>query len=90
MTLTEPLVRADTEGVIPTLILAGLIVGRWWMAAVAAVVWPIALAVTLTDGRGLATLVAGALLAIANTLVGVAVHKAVVWPWRHAHATAGR
>jgi hypothetical protein len=76
--------------VIPTLIVAGLIVGRWWMAAVAAVVWPIVLAVTLTDGRGLATLVAGALLAIANTLVGVAVHKTVVWPWRHARATAGR
>ena len=82
--------RADTEGVIPTLILAGLIVGRWWMAAVAAVVWPIVLAVTVTDGDRLATLFAGALLAIANTLVGVAVHKAVVWPWRHAHASADR
>jgi hypothetical protein len=83
-------VRADTEGVIPTLILAGLIVGRWWMAAVAAVAWPIVLVLAVPDGRELDTLVGGALLAIANTLVGVAVHKAAVWPWRHAHATADR
>jgi hypothetical protein len=27
--------------VIPTLILAGLLVGRWWALAVAAVAWPV-------------------------------------------------
>jgi hypothetical protein len=75
--------------VIPTLLLAGLIVGRWWAAAVAAVVWPIVLALTLPDGRELDVVVVGALLAVANTLVGVAVHKAILWPWRHAHP-AGR
>jgi predicted membrane protein len=73
--------------VIPTLIVAGLIVGRWWAAAVAAVVWPIVLAFTLPDGRELDVLLGGALLAIANTLLGVAVHKAIAWPWRHAHAS---
>jgi hypothetical protein len=32
--------------VVPTLLLAGLVVGRWWPVAVAAVAWPVLLVVS--------------------------------------------
>ena len=53
---------------IPTLLLAGLIVGRWWFVLVAGVVWTVVIA---GDGMAFA-------LGAANTVVGVAVHRATV------------
>lgn len=61
---------------IPTLILAGLLVGRWWMLAVAAVAWPAYLILT-QRGTGLAFALTAAAIAIPNAAVGVAVHRAV-------------
>jgi hypothetical protein len=62
--------------VIPTLLLAGLLVGRCWMLAVAAVVWPALLLVRGID-LGLGPVVVASALAVINTAVGVAVHRAV-------------
>lgn len=65
---------------IPTMILFGLITGRWWRLALiaAAILWP---ALLLVDGvMGLsAGLLAAALLGAANAAVGVAVHQALLW-----------
>jgi hypothetical protein len=70
------------------MILAGLVLGRWWKAAlvVAAVGWPLLLiaydvvpvhgAWTLADAG---TLLGGALLAVLNAAVGVALHQALLW-----------
>ena len=61
---------------IPTLVFYGLVAGRWWIVAAAAVGWPILLvysdAMTLEPG-----LAGGALLAAVNAAVGVMLHKAV-------------
>jgi hypothetical protein len=65
---------------IPTMILFGLITGRWWRLALiaAAIFWPVLL---LVDGvMGLsAGLLAAALLGAVNAAVGVAVHQALLW-----------
>ncbi len=53
---------------IPTLLLAGLVVGRWWFVPIAGVVWAV-----LVDAS-----VAAFALGAANTAVGVAVHRTVV------------
>lgn len=69
---------------IPTMILLGLALGRWWWLAllVAGVAWPAMLVwadvVTLTP----ALMAAGA-LAAANAAVGVLVHQAVLHGVRH-------
>jgi hypothetical protein len=65
---------------IPTLILFGLVLGRWWRPAlaVAAVGWPAVL--VAVDVMELEVgLVGAAALAVLNTGVGVVVHQAV---WR--------
>jgi hypothetical protein len=63
-------------GMIPTVIVVGLVVGRWWVLAVAAVGWVVLLAATgITGDAG--SLAVGAGLAVANAGVGVAVHKGV-------------
>ncbi len=67
---------------IPTAIVLGLVVGRWWAVAVAAIGWALALVATgvvaLDEGA-----VGAASLAAANAMVGVAVHvgvtRAVRW-----------
>jgi hypothetical protein len=63
---------ADAEGVIPTLILVGLIFGRWWKIVVPAAIigWPILLIVTGVDS-GWAFAASAALFAAANVSVGV-------------------
>ena len=68
---------------IPTMIVLGFALGRWWRTALiaAAVVWP----ALLLGGGGLdgspldrlGMLVAGGLLAAANAAVGVAAHQVV-------------
>jgi hypothetical protein len=73
--------------VIPTVIVWGLILGRWWRATLigSAVVWPGILVVggIVDTGPGL---LGAALLAVANASLGVAVHQGVLWlvrrPWR--------
>lgn len=69
--------------VIPTLILFGLVAGRWWRLslATAALLWPVLLVTTGVMGLEPGLLGASA-LALANTAVGVGVHQAVRWAVR--------
>jgi hypothetical protein len=72
---------------IPTLILFGLMFGRWWRFSLiaAAVGWPVAL--VLTDVMGLEWgLISAAVLAVGNTFVGVLVHQGVLWGVRRARS----
>ena len=72
---------------IPTLMLFGLLFGRWWRVSVlvAAVGWPVAL--VLTDVMGLEPGLAGAaVLAVGNTVVGVLVHQGSLWGLRRARS----
>ena len=68
---------------IPTLILFGLVFGRWWRLslAVAALAWPAVLVAgdVMDPGVGL---VGAAGLAVLNTGVGVLVHQGVRWALR--------
>ncbi len=68
---------------IPTLILFGLLCGRWWRFTLvaAAIGWPALLVVTdvMDVGPGL---VGAAALAVANTAVGILVHQAALWSVR--------
>ena len=65
---------------IPTMIVFGLITGRWWRLALvaAAILWP---ALLLVDGAmGVsASLLVAALLGAVNAAIGVAVHQALLW-----------
>ena len=72
---------------IPILLLVGLLAGRWYVVGIAAVAWPLILGLngTLTGSE---QYFEAAALAMANTAVGVAVHKAVVWPLRLAWGKA--
>ena len=80
---------------IPTMILCGFVLGRWWRVALvtAAVGWPVLLVVT--DTVGFATgLIAAAALAVANAGVGVLAHQGCLHAYRHlrhrtSHALAG-
>lgn len=62
--------------VIPTVILVGLVFGRWWRIAIPVAVlgWPILLITTGVDS-GLRFAVAAGLLAAANVLVGVLAYQ---------------
>ncbi|MCZ7376492.1 hypothetical protein [Micromonospora sp. WMMC250] len=63
---------------IPTLILFGLLFGRWWRPSLiaAALGWPILLVAGGSTGVGPALLGASA-LAVANTAVGVLAHQGI-------------
>jgi hypothetical protein len=63
---------------IPTLILVGLVLGRWWRIVIplVAVGWPALLIVTGVDS-GFDFVLAAAALAIANVTVGVLVYRAL-------------
>jgi hypothetical protein len=69
---------------IPTILVVGLAVGRWWLLPVTAVAWVVLL--LATGVIGLADIPAAAGVALANAAVGVAVHKTVVWPFRQRRA----
>jgi hypothetical protein len=71
--------------VIPTLILFGILCGRWWRAALAAgfIGWPLLLLGTGTMGVEWGLLGAAA-LAFVNTLAGVLIHQAVLRAIRRA------
>jgi hypothetical protein len=62
--------------VIPTLILLGLVLGRWWRFVIplAAVGWPILLLVTGVD-RGFDFVVGASAFAFANVVVGVLLYQ---------------
>jgi hypothetical protein len=69
--------------VIPILIVAGVVFGRWWRFALvaAAIGWPLAL--VATDVMDLQWgLFGAAAFAVVNTLVGVLVHQAIAWGTR--------
>ncbi|MGH8826048.1 MAG: hypothetical protein ACRDVZ_00340 [Jiangellaceae bacterium] len=63
---------------IPTLIVFGLIFGRWWRSSlvVGTLMWPVLLLATDTVSSGAET-VSAAGLALLNTGVGVLTHQAV-------------
>jgi hypothetical protein len=64
--------------VIPTLILVGLVFGRWWriVIPIAAVGWSVLLIVTGVDS-GFVFALGAAAIAIPNVAVGVLVHQAL-------------
>ena len=66
---------------IPTLIVLGLLVGRWWLVTIATIAWPIVLIATKV-GTGFHFTVESAGFAAINTAAGVAVHKAAVKVFR--------
>jgi len=66
---------------IPTVLIAGLAVGRWWLLPVAGLAWAVLL--LATGVIGLVDIPAAAGFALANAAVGVAVHKTVAWPFRY-------
>ncbi|HEY3070103.1 MAG TPA: hypothetical protein VGJ34_07275 [Gaiellaceae bacterium] len=74
---------------IPVLLLVGLLAGRWYCVAIAAVVWPLILVLAGVTSDP-AVLVAGGGLGAANTAVGVAVHRGLVGGVRLLARTARR
>jgi hypothetical protein len=64
--------------VIPTLLLVGLLFGRWWKIAIPATVigWPLLLIATGVDS-GWQFAVAAGLLAVANVVIGVLANQAL-------------
>ncbi|MEG3615487.1 hypothetical protein [Isoptericola haloaureus] len=78
---------------IPTMIVLGLLLGRWWRSALltATLLWPVLLvvdgAVPLTDP---AALLGGALLGALNAAVGAAVVQCVRWIVRGVRAVGLR
>lgn len=66
---------------IPTVILWGLVFGRWWKATLigSAIAWPAVLVIDGAVGAWSGQLLAAALLAVVNAAVGVAVHQGVLW-----------
>jgi hypothetical protein len=76
--------------VIPTLIIVGIVLGRWWWVAllVSAIGWPLLLAAS-----GLATgwvLLEAAAFGVANALVGVLLYQAGAWIVRRLRPEASR
>ncbi len=67
---------------IPTMILLGLVLGRWWWMAlvVAATGWPALL--LATDIIGPDQIPAATLLGLLNAAVGVAVVQGALWIYR--------
>ena len=73
---------------IPTMIIFGLLAGRWWKSALVAgaVVWVAILLVTGDTGASELPLliVGGAFFGLANTGIGVAIHQGLLWLVRSA------
>ena len=69
---------------IPSLIVLGLVLGRWWRLAllVGAVGWPVLLGLMGLLESPTAVVVSSA-LAVANTGLGVLVHQGVLHAYRH-------
>jgi hypothetical protein len=76
--------------VIPTVILIGALVRRWWIVVVAAVLWPIAVVVwgdVGSFGGVLGAGVTGAANAGFGALVGTAIQKVAAGLWMAANAS---
>jgi hypothetical protein len=75
---------------IPTLILFGLVFGRWWLATliVSAIGWPILLIATGVES-GIGFAIGAAALAVANAGVGILIHRAL-WLLVHGVTNSGR
>lgn len=69
---------------IPTMILFGVIFGRWWRITLvaAALAWPLLLVVTEVVGFS-TSLIGAAALAVVNAGAGVLVHHGVLVGYRH-------
>jgi hypothetical protein len=75
---------------IPTMILFGLILGRWWRPTLvlAAMIWPAMLvADDVMDVEAGLLLAAG--LSVLNAGVGILVHQAFLWLLRHSRRSTG-
>ena len=74
---------------IPTMILFGVVFGRWWKSAlvVAAIGWPVLLFTTriFQDSSSplIGSVLAAAFLALANAAVGVGIHQLALYVLRH-------
>lgn len=71
---------------IPTMILLGLVLGRWWWPALgtAAVGWPLLLVATnVIDFDEGGVLAGAAVLAVANAGFGALAHQACLHAYRH-------
>lgn len=68
---------------IPSMIVVGLLFGRWWRTTLitAAVLWP-ALVVWTAGPVTAGQVIAASFLGVANAAVGVLVHQAVLWAIR--------
>ncbi len=74
---------------IPTMILFGLVFGRWWRVTLvaAALGWPMLLVVTDVTGID-STLIGAAVLAVVNAGLGVLVHRGAFMAYRRFHRPA--
>lgn len=66
----------QTDRMLPTVLLAGLLIGRWWFVPAGGFAW-VVLLVGAND-LGLAEVPIAAALAMANAAIGVAGHKVIV------------
>jgi hypothetical protein len=76
---------AEEDTMIPTLILVGVIFGRWWqpVLAITAIGWPALLVSTnVIEPSESAMLVGAALFGVINAGVGVLAHYACLWVYR--------
>lgn len=66
---------------IPTLILVGFVLGRWWRFALtaAAIAWPLTLVTSDVVALDWMSVGLAAGLAVINTLVGVLAHHLIAW-----------
>jgi hypothetical protein len=70
---------------IPTMILFGVVFGRWWRTTLvaAALAWPLLLVATDVVDSFSTSLIAAAALAVVNAGAGVLVHQGVLLGYRH-------
>ena len=75
---------------IPTMLLVGLVFGRWWRLVIplGTLTWVVLLIVTGT-GSGLSFALAAAAFGAANVIVGVLAYQVIAW-LAHAIARLGR
>ncbi len=83
--MPRPWLKAHTCSVIPTVILIGLVVGRWWVLPFAATGWAALLLIQGTLGVG--EIPAAGALGLANAAVGVLVHKGIAASVRRSRDT---
>lgn len=69
--------RWDTSPVIPTMLLGGLVIGRWWAIPLGGIVW--AAIVALAASTSLTEVSLAAALGAANVAIGVLIRWAVAW-----------